>query len=313
MTKFRLATKPHLLTSLLAVMAACAAPRTVPLTIPELDAPAVADLPGLHNVVAYGQGLLGGAAPQGEEGLRSLAALGVKFVVSVDGMTPELAAAEKLGLRYLHLPISYDQVPEQRRLQLAQVIANADGPIYMHCHHGKHRSAAALAAGMVTAGKSTTEFAMARMQVSGTSADYPGLWQSVREAAPLAEQQLRADLATFPKSHQPSGRVALMNELDCVFDQLKIAKQAGWAASPQHPDLVPAREAQRLLYLHDQLAGDQAVSQEPEDFHRILQRSRAATAALHSALRAGDAAAAETQFGLVSKSCKECHRGYRDR
>ncbi|MBM4063406.1 MAG: hypothetical protein FJ265_20245, partial [Planctomycetes bacterium] len=146
---------PPLLALAAAVLfAACAGPAPHAPTVPA-PAPDCADpvhLPGLHQVVTYAPGFVGGGVPEGEEGLRTLAAMGIKTVVSVDGGAPDAAAAEALGMRYVHLPIRYSGIDRERQLELAQVVANAGGPVYVHCHHGKHRSAGALGSALVMTG-----------------------------------------------------------------------------------------------------------------------------------------------------------------
>src|ERR1051326_9522581 len=59
-------------------------------------------LPGLRNVFRVGRRLYSGAAPADEAGFRSLCALGVRTIISVDGATPDVAAARRHGLRYVH-------------------------------------------------------------------------------------------------------------------------------------------------------------------------------------------------------------------
>ena len=109
---------------------ACNTPTPAP-TVPAVAPPVVAatkaeHLPGLHNVVAYTPTVIGGGQPEGEEGLVTLKGMGIKTVVSVDGATPDVATAEKLGLQYVHLPISYDTVTPERQQQLALALANCD-------------------------------------------------------------------------------------------------------------------------------------------------------------------------------------------
>ena len=70
------------------------------------------DAPGLHNVYRLTDKLLSGSGPEGDEGFASLQQLGVKTVLSVDGARPDVARARRFGLRYVHLPIGYDGVPE---------------------------------------------------------------------------------------------------------------------------------------------------------------------------------------------------------
>lgn len=40
----------------------------------------------------------------------------------------------------IHLPIGYNGFDENRRLELVRATRDAiqEGPVYIHCHHGKH-------------------------------------------------------------------------------------------------------------------------------------------------------------------------------
>lgn len=279
---------------------------------PPADSQVATTLPGLHNVVTYAPDIVCGGVPEGDEGLHSLAAMGIKTIVSVDGAVPDVEGAERLGMRYVHLPISYDTVPAKRQLELAQALASLPGPVYMHCHHGKHRSAGALGSAVVLAGKLTPQQALERMEVSGTAKEYEGLWKVVREAKPLDANQLHADPASFPKVSEVSGMVATMAEIDLVFDLVKQAQKAGWKAPKDHPDLFAPKETQRLARLFAQLEEDPDSKQLPADYQTQLDHSIRITADLDAAVQANDAANADRLFATLGKSCKECHKTYRD-
>jgi protein tyrosine phosphatase (PTP) superfamily phosphohydrolase (DUF442 family) len=94
---------------------------------------------GLHNVFPITDKFYSGSCPEGEAGFGSLRALGVRTVISVDGARPDVELARKHGLRYVHLPIGYDGVPRQQALRIARAVRDLPGPVYLHCHHGKHR------------------------------------------------------------------------------------------------------------------------------------------------------------------------------
>src|SRR5262245_27751574 len=124
------------------------------------------EYPGIHNAVAFHPGFVSGSAPDGDAGFDTLRAMGVKTIISVDGAQPEVAQAQARGIRYIHLPIGYNGFDEQRRLQLVRATRDAmkDGPVYIHCHHGKHRSAGAAATIAASLGWESPEQGVDRMK-----------------------------------------------------------------------------------------------------------------------------------------------------
>src|SRR5262245_48501413 len=68
---------------------------------------AAVDIVGLENLICVSERIYSGGQPQGEQAFQSLARLGVKTVVSVDGARPDVDAAHRNGLRYVHVPIGY--------------------------------------------------------------------------------------------------------------------------------------------------------------------------------------------------------------
>jgi protein tyrosine phosphatase (PTP) superfamily phosphohydrolase (DUF442 family) len=281
--------------------------------VPALGAPKSVDLPGLHNVVTYTDDVIGGSQPEGKEGLATLAAMGIKTIITVDGSKPDVEGAAALGMRYVHLPISYDTVTPQRQRELAQALSNLEGPIYTHCHHGKHRSAAALGTALVRCGKLTPAGAAERMRVSGTAKDYTGLWQAVAAATPMAASELRADPASFPSVAVVTGMVATMAGIDAVWDLVKQSEAAGWQAPSDHPDLVATKETKRLGDLFAQLPNDPESRALPADYQTKLQKAIGEAAKLDAAVQNGDTKSAAELTKAIGKSCKECHVTYRDK
>lgn len=288
-------------------------PPMEPVEPPPIGAPKSVGMPGLHNVVTYAPEVVCGGVPEGDEGLHTLAAMGIKTIVSVDGATPDVAGAERLGMHYVHLPISYDGIEEERKVELAQALSSLPGPIYMHCHHGKHRSAAALATAAVLAGRLTPAVALERMAVSGTAKEYTGLWQAVRDAKPLDGNRLQRDPASFPTVSKVSGLVATMSEIDLVFDLVKRAQKAGWKAPKDHPDLFAPKETKRLAALFAGLPHDADSEKLPADYQTQLQHAIELGRQLDAAVQASDFPAADGVFERMGKSCKDCHQTYRDK
>ena len=277
---------------------------------PSADKPV--DLPGLHNVVAFAPDTWSGSVPEGE-GLATLAAAGVKTVISVDGAKPDVEGAKKHGMRYVHLPIGYDSVTEVRAEELAKALQVLPGPVYMHCHHGKHRSAAAAGAACVISGRTTNEEALARMKVSGTSADYKGLFASVHEAKKAQLAELVADPRSFPEVTEVHGLTEIMTEVDVVFDLLKASRAAQFGVPKHHQDLVPHKEAARLAELMVNSKTDEDVKALPAEFHKKLDEAIAVTQALSASLLAKSSVEEnEKRYKAVERSCKDCHTAFRD-
>lgn len=285
-------------------------------TLPSTSAAAPVDYPGIHNVVAYREGVYSGGAPEGERGFESIAAMGVMTVISVDGAEPEIALAKAHGLRYIHLPIGYNGFDESRRRELARALRDSlnEGPVYIHCHHGKHRSAGAAGAALVSLGEATSEEMVARMRVSGTSPSYAGLYRCTSTATVLSIAELDAVPADFPEIARPTGLVKSMVEIDEATEHLKAIEKAGWTVPPDHPDLVPAAEAGRLADLLRLLGGEERLRSKPPEFARLMRRNASEAQTLEDLLTAGagDASRLSAQYKAVVASCAECHSAFRD-
>jgi protein tyrosine phosphatase (PTP) superfamily phosphohydrolase (DUF442 family) len=307
--------------SLLVVLALWAPPP------PSMSDGVAKDLEGLHNVVAYHEGFWSGGVPEGKAGFEQLRSMGVKTIISVDGAVPDLELAKSMGMRYVHLPIGYDGFDDARKAELVRAVRDLPKPIYLHCHHGKHRSAGAAAAVAVSLGWMTNEQAAARMKVSGTAAGYKGLWSCTAKAAPMAAAVIDAASASFPEVTRPESFVASMVAIDEAFDRLKLAEKAGWKAPADHPDLAPVADAGKLADLFrlvDEASLRKCSPEGADELKSWMARSATAAAQLEAALeRAGKtapdgteaasqrAAATALMAGLAA-DCKACHAKYRD-
>ena len=308
------------------------AAQTAP-SIPTLADDAPRDYPGIHNVVAFADGFYSGSVPEGDAGFDSLAALGVKTVISVDGAIPEVDKAKARGMRYVHLPIGYDGFDDTRKGQLVRAVRDLAKPIYLHCHHGKHRSAGAAGTVGVSLGWITNDQAAARMKVSGTAEGYKGLWACTAKAAPMMSALIDAASADFPEVTKPDSMTAAMVSIDEVFDRLKIVEKNGWVVPKDHPDLAPAADAGKLADLYRLLLDDSHVTaledEARKDFRALLAAGSERAGALETMLAAGapkstgvaasdEAAIAEHKKKLsaamkqITANCKDCHVKYRD-
>ncbi|MFT3787287.1 MAG: hypothetical protein QM770_14140 [Tepidisphaeraceae bacterium] len=270
-------------------------------------------MPGLHQLVAYGPTLLCGAVPEGDEGFASLAALGVKTIISVDGAQPDAERARKYGLRYVHLPIGYDGMDHERALEIARAVNDLPGPTYIHCHHGKHRSAGAAASTAVMLGFLDREAALARMKISGTAPAYPGLFKCATDAERVGSSDLKSVNTTFPEHAKTSGVVQAMVQIDETFDRLKAIEKAGWKTPTDHPDLVPAAEAGKLADSYRVLAADPELAGHPKEMVDWMNVEAANAAALEAGIvAAAPNAELSSQIKRVAQSCTDCHAKYRN-
>jgi protein tyrosine phosphatase (PTP) superfamily phosphohydrolase (DUF442 family) len=267
-----------------------------------------AELAGLHNLLQVTKQIYSGSEPHGEEAFTSLQRLGVKTIVSVDGAKPAVEMARKYGLRYLHIPIGYDGIPAEAGQSLARLVREAQGPFYVHCHHGKHRGPAAAAVACVAAGEMTGKEALGILARAGTSKDYAGLWRDVEAYTPPPAD---ADLPDLVEVAEVESFTAAMAQVDRAFDNLKLCRDVKWAVPPDHPDLVPAQEALLLQEgLHE--AARNLGGEYDERFKNWLALAEALAIELRSALQTQDVAAATERTVRIEQSCQQCHTQYRD-
>ena len=195
--------------------------------------------------------VISGGLPEGDDAFRELADLGVKTVICVDGAKPDVALASKYGLRSVHLPHGYDGIPASRVMELAKAIRDLPGVVYIHCHHGKHRSPTAAAVACVAAGLLEPADAETVLKTAGTSEAYRGLYQSARIARPLDPQQLDALAVEFPSIATIPPLAESMVAIDHLHDGLREMAEADSHPPDKRPDAAPAH---RALLLYEQLS-----------------------------------------------------------
>lgn len=277
------------------------------------------EAPGIHNLFALGTNVFSGSTPEGAEGFEALAKLGVKTIISVDGAKPDVEAARKLGIRYVHLPHGYDGISTNLQLHLAKAGRELDGPIYVHCHHGKHRGPAAAAVICMADQGWGKPQAEAFLVAAGTSTNYVGLYEVVREFQLPTVEQLKAVPATFPETAQVSGLIDAMVGVDERWELLKAVRTAGYRTPQEHPDVVPANEA---VILWEHYRESQRLPETIQHGADMVERFKTAEAEAKEAERllrlftstgnAGIKAQLDKAFDAMAKSCSTCHKAHRD-
>jgi cytochrome c556 len=302
-----------------ALVAACSAPGPAPEPVPAAAAGIPADLPaageaaGIHNLGQIAPGLFRGAQPEGEASFALLASLGVRTVLSVDGARPDLENAARYGIRYVHVPVEYSGLTRGEQVKIARVATDAEGGIFVHCHHGKHRGPAAGAIAFMTREGCEPSKALEMMRLAGTDPKYEGLYADVGAFRPVTAEEL----AAVKPSDLPSAAVVpdvtgAMVKVEAHFERMKAVKKAGWATPREMPDVVPAHEARILAEQFRELARIEEVKGKPGDFRGWVAAAEKAAWEMEEALRAGKPDAAAAALDRVGTTCNACHDVYRN-
>lgn len=284
------------------------------------EAPRRLDTQHLPNAIQITSTLISGGLPEGEEAFAELEKLGIKTVLSVDGAKPDVASARKYGMKYVHLPQGYDGISEQRGHMLAKALLELEKPIYLHCHHGKHRSPAASAVACIANGCMTNEQGKALLQLAGTNANYLGLWRSVSAASSLPQAELKKLEVAFPETAEIPPMAKAMVDLDVAYEAVKKLKAADWKADGVQ--INKARSQILLLREHfSELLRLEETSRHPPDFAEHFAVSERASEKMLQLFQSAPFDSndqvtirlIDSEFSTVSVSCTNCHRSYRDR
>ena len=306
---------------ILLLLLALAIPKS-PTTEPVQTAPAKLEklaVQHLPNAIRVHPRVISGGLPEGDAAFAELRDLGVKTVISVDGMSPDVATAKKYGLRYVHLPHGYDGIPAERIAELTAAVKTLPGPIYIHCHHGKHRSPAASAAACVGAGLLAPADSLAVLQLAGTSPHYTGLYHDVAAARRLPPT--RKTSLEFPETSPVPQLVSRMVEIEHWQALLsKDLKSSPVKSANKNDRENPAAVALLLREQFTELLRDADNKKRPTHYVQLLQESESAAQRLEMYLAREEAdlgntaerAEASKLLIEVSNRCAACHQTYRD-
>jgi protein tyrosine phosphatase (PTP) superfamily phosphohydrolase (DUF442 family) len=277
------------------------------------------EVPGLHNVHRITDQLYSGSSPEGEAGFRSLKGLGIKTIISVDGARPDVTTAHKFDLRYAHIPFGYDGIPRDQILRLAKAVHELPGPVYIHCHHGKHRGpTAAAAVHLCLDPKCSVEQALEEMRRAGTDPHYTGLYAVPRNLVRPTPKDLALVPGDFPEVAKVPGLAQIMVEIDSRWENMKLIRAAGWEVPVDHPDLDPPHEALQLAEHFREANRLKEVDKRPTQFREWLAECGRKMTKLEHVLRIDkesgkrDRLAADEAFKQMDACCVQCHANYRD-
>lgn len=276
------------------------------------------ELSGLHNVCRVSEGLYSGSSPATLQAFAALRKLGVKTVISVDGARPAVELARQHGLRYVHLPVGYDGIPRETILKLVKAVQTLPGPVYLHCHHGKHRGPAAAAITQFCLDPSCgVEQAVKLMEHAGTSPLYKGLMELPHNTSRPSEAELAAIPTAFPEVAPVPALAEAMVKIDATWDRIKLLEKTSWKAPPDHADLDPAHEALQLLEHYREAARLPATARRGANFLTALDAARRSSEELEKSLRLKPdheqrLERVRNAMLTAGRQCTTCHREHRD-
>lgn len=249
-----------------------------------------------------------GSEPASERVFRELHKLGVRTVVSVDGIRPQVELAERCGLKYVHIPIGYDGISAEQAGMLTRVADEAKDPVYVHCHHGRHRGPAAAAVICRALGRMQDVQAIQFLERSGTSRDYQGLW---RDVGGYQRPPVGAVLPQLQSAVPVSSLAERMADLSRRFEMLQQESKADWnSARSGRLEMVVGT----AVLLEEGFR--ESLRQQDDDrdarFHSLMQQSASRARQLTGALKDRKFAKAGEIINLMSIDCGMCHQHYRD-
>ncbi|MEL7484326.1 MAG: hypothetical protein AAFN41_08215 [Planctomycetota bacterium] len=270
---------------------------------------------GIENAIVFGRGVISGSEPEDDAAFETLATLGVKSIISVDAARPNLEAAGARDMRYVHIPTRYDGFTGEQRLALAKAFRELPRPIYIHCHHGKHRGPAAAALGLICVGELEPAEGVELMRTAGTSEHYDGLYDDVSDAIRIPGINIDT-LAPdeLPEYVEVTGLAASMVEINDVFRDIRAVADNGWQVPSDHPDIELEEIAPRLPDLFRALADDldRPANAHVDAGYRAMMREAAETSSVfEAAIASEDWTLADEIRSDVAQSCVSCHETYR--
>jgi protein tyrosine phosphatase (PTP) superfamily phosphohydrolase (DUF442 family) len=288
----------------------------MPLRLDAEDVPAAPvriEAAGLKNLFRVTDRVFSGSRPDGSAAFAEIARLGVKTIVSVDGIRPDVQDARRFGLRYVHLPLGYDGIPGGRVAELASVATAFPGRIYVHCHHGQHRGPAAVGVICEAVHGWAPEKAEAWLRQAGTAEDYPGLFRAVRDFQPVKLLEIER-VGELPEVANTAPLVDAMVAMDERLDRLIAARKAGWKVPADSPERSPSHDATLLLEHYRELARAEDTAERSGDYRAKLSDAEKMSAQMRELLgaQAPEPAALDAALDRVSKSCVECHKAHRN-
>ncbi|QDV50396.1 cytochrome c [Gimesia fumaroli] len=259
--------------------------------------------PGLHNVFQIDDQVYSGSGPEGKQSFDALKKMGIKTIISVDGTQPNLKLAKAAGIKYIHIPIGYDGISQDASLSFLKAAKEVKGPVYIHCHHGRHRGPAAAAMVGLCRGSLDKQRALLFLDQAGTSKDYAGLWRDIRQfQVPAAGTRLPELL----ESARVQPMVTAMAHISHYYEELQKKSES---TPPGRQDALRVSLLLREEF-HESL---RKHSDDYDDtFKTWMRESETEIKQLEAALKQGNQNQVSARLKQLKAQCKRCHKAYRN-
>lgn len=259
--------------------------------------------PGLQNVFQIDDQIYSGGSPEGKSSFEVLKKMGIKTIVSVDGVKPKLKLAKDAGIKYVHIPIGYDGISQEAGLAFAQVARELQGPIYIHCHHGRHRGPAAATIVGICRGSFGKKQAFVFLDQAGTSKAYAGLWKDI-ERFQVPSPNTR--LPKLVETAKVDPMVTAMVNINHQFEQLEKMRA--------NEVLEEKEKLQIILLLQEEFheTARKHASDYDETFKKWLSESEAQVKKLGAEIKKADQDQIVSRLKLLKSQCIRCHQKYRN-
>ena len=263
---------------------------------------------GCANTRWLTRDVLVGGQPE-RAGFDALRRHGIETIISVDGPPPDIRAAAKAGLRYVHVPVGYDGLKRREVCTVAAAIRRLPGLVYIHCHYGRHRAPAVAAAACVALDELSCRAGLEFLQQAGTDLRYTALHAGVREARPVTREELEA-IRDFPESVDSPALVKSMGSLDTTFRRLEETLKADRGTQE-----AAIEESLQLYQLFSEMRRTEESVARPPQFLKLLKESEESAAGLARQLSGEPVnhGAVLRQLAKVREGCVRCHFQQRDR
>ncbi|MCM8526327.1 MAG: hypothetical protein NE327_07415 [Lentisphaeraceae bacterium] len=252
-----------------------------------------------ENFTKINDGLYSGGSPEAEQ-FSYLKAQGIKSIICVDGAAPNLQKASENGLVYKHIPVTYDKITLDQQKQLAKAYQELEKPVYIHCHHGKHRGPAAAAIVLKNHYDWQNDKLIKFLIESGTSKNYTGLYKVVGESKKIDKSQwLNVEV---PETAEVEPLARTMADLDRVWVQLKKQMEKPFSEE----SYSTAKNRSLLLREYFVELHRMPDSKFDDEYLEIIEKIKQLETSLQNKFSPVKA------FQAVGKDCKSCHEDYRD-